>query len=241
MDLIEEDDWDALSAYCDGELPAPDAAILEARLEKEPALQEALAQIQGIGLALRPLRPEIGPMPAAQKPIQQRYGYFAIAASIALFVTFAGQFLFDFKSALSPSDQHQAFLQQEFNVSTDDIRKVNSRSNIPDLTSANLVLVASVAGNDEIQAFHYAGRNGCRLTLAITKSDPPNINVTLDLLTASWSSVSKHYTLLATRMDSNRFATISKFIRFHFDQKGRPVTTMAMQNATETAAPCAAA
>ena len=54
MDLIEEDDWDALSAYCDGELPAPDAAILEARLEKEPALQEALAQIQGIGLALRP-------------------------------------------------------------------------------------------------------------------------------------------------------------------------------------------
>jgi len=42
-------------------------------------------------------------------------------------------------------------------------------------------------------------------------------------------------------MDSNRFATISKFIRFHFDQKGRPVTTMAMQNATETAAPCAAA
>ena len=239
MESVLQDDWDALNAYSDGELEKEDMAVLEARLKDEPALQEALVNIQSIGHALKSIRPKLAPEPVQARTSGYSFVYVAIAASVALILVFFGQSIFGPKSELTPADQHQAFLQQTFNVSHEDIQKVSSRTDIPDLTTANLALVADVTNNNEIQALHYAGRNGCRLTLTITKTEPPNISVTPELLLASWGGISAHYTLLATGMDTNRFAAISKYIRIHFDQQDEGSTILAMRNATQTAAPCA--
>jgi len=143
------------------------------------------------------------------------------------------------KSGLSPSDLHQAFLQQPFNVSQEDIQRINSRRDVPDLATANLALVADVTKSNATRALHFAGRNGCRLTLTIAKGDLPDVKATPELLLASWSVASVHYTLLSTGMDSNRFAAITDFVRVYSEQQGRPATIMAMRDATETAVPCA--
>jgi len=238
MESLSQDDWDALNAYSDGELPAADTAALEVRLLNEPTLQQALVQIQGIGHALKSIRPKLATDPARAQTSGFPFGYLAIAASVALVLMFFGQSIFDLKSGLTPADQHQAFLQQTFSVSYENIREVSSRTDVPDLTSANLALVADVTYNNEIQALHYAGRNGCRLTLTITKAALPNVHVTPELLLASWSGTFDHYTLLATGMDANRFAAISKYIRTHFEQQDQVNTVLAMREATQTAVPC---
>ena len=238
MECILEDDWNALNAYSDGELPAADAVVLEARLQNEPELQEALIQIQGIGQALKTIRPKVACEPVPARKSVRAFGYFAIAASVALVLVFFGQSIYGVKPVLTPADQHQAFLQRAFNVSHEDIQRVVSRNDIPDLTTANLALVADVMNKDEIHALHYAGRNGCRVTLTITKDAPPNVSVTPELLLASWNSSSAHYTLLATGMDTNRFAAISKYIRIYFDRQDQENTLLAMREATQTAAPC---
>jgi hypothetical protein len=238
MELISQDDWDSLNAYSDGELPAAEAHLLETRLQTEPALQNALEQIQGVGSALKALRPEAGSAPAQSRKSMWSYRYIAIAASIALVLVFAGQSFWGHKTILSPSDLHQAFLQQSFNVSQADIQRVNITSDVPDLATANLALVADVTEGNATRALHYAGRNGCRLTLTIAKVDLPNVKATPELLLASWSVTSVHYTLLATGMDGNRFAAITEFVRVYSEQQNRPATIMAMRDATETAVPC---
>jgi len=239
MELVSQDDWDSLNAYNDGELSAAEARQLETLLQIEPALQDALEQIQGVGLALKSLRPEIGSEPVQAQKTMWSYRYIAIAASIALVLVFVGQSFLGQKSGLSPSDLHQAFLQQPFNVSQEDIQHINSRRDVPDLATANLALVADVTESNATRALHYAGRNGCRLTLTIAKGDLPDVKATPELLLASWSVASVHYTLLSTGMDSNRFAAITDFVRVYSEKQGRPATIMAMRDATETAVPCA--
>ena len=63
MHGLSDKDWEALSAYHDGELSAPARAALEARLAQEPALARALAEITGLSDGLRRLHPV--PQPAA--------------------------------------------------------------------------------------------------------------------------------------------------------------------------------
>ncbi|NRA89008.1 MAG: hypothetical protein HRU28_16850 [Rhizobiales bacterium] len=239
MKYISQEDWEALNAYSDGELPAADMIVLKARLKNEPALQETLVQIQDIGSALKIIRPKLdSEAMQAQKP-KQIFGYFAIAVSVAIVFVFVEQVIFGFRSVLTPLDQHQAFLQQEFSVSYLDIQQASARNGVPDLTVANLSLVANVADEDENQSLHYAGRNGCRLTLTITKNHSPNFSATPELLLASWSNASHHYVLLATGMDANKFVAISKYIRIHFNDPNRKNTILAMREATQTAVPCA--
>jgi len=238
MNMISQDDWDALNAYSDGELPDVDVQLLEKRLQTETPLQDALTQIQGVGIALRSLKPETGSEPLASRKSVRSYGYLAIAASIAFVVIFAGQSILGTKSGYSPSDLHQALLEQSFDVSQLDVQNVYTTGDVPDLTTANLTLVSDVIETDLIRALHYAGRNGCRLTLTITKGELPEVLASPELLLASWSLGSVHYTLLSTGMDANRFAAITDFVRVYSEQQERPATVLAMSTATKTAVPC---
>lgn len=58
---ISASDWEQLSAYVDGELPPHQAAGLEARLEQDPSLQQALLELRGTVETVRRL-------PAADPP-----------------------------------------------------------------------------------------------------------------------------------------------------------------------------
>jgi hypothetical protein len=236
--LIAQNDWDALNAYSDGELPDADVVKLEARLCADPTLQEALDQIRGIGLALKPLRPEVGLAPERSQNSRSSYRHLAIAASIVLVFAFGGYSFLKPAPGFSPTDLHQAYLQQPFDVAQDGLQQVISRTDLPNLAGANLTLVADVTERNAIRALHYAGRNGCRLTLTIAGGGAPDIKAASDLLLASWEVNSVHYTLLATGMDSNRFAAIADFVRDHYEQQAQQATIMAMRDATETAVPC---
>lgn len=238
MDIISQDDWDALNAYSDGELREIDIQLLEKRLQTETPLQGALAQIQGVGIALRSLNPDTESEPIVSRKPAISYGYIAIAASIVFVMIFAGQSILGRKPGHLPSDLHQAFLEQPFDVSQPDVQNVNTTGDVPDLTTANLTLVSDVVETDLTRALHYVGRNGCRLTLIISKGGLSEILVSPELLLASWNSDAVQYTLLSTGMDANRFAAIADFVRIYFDQQQRSVTTLAMSAATEAAAPC---
>lgn len=50
-------DWEALSAYLDGRLSPRERARLEARLAREPALRQRLAELRALRAALRDLPP----------------------------------------------------------------------------------------------------------------------------------------------------------------------------------------
>lgn len=50
-------DWEALSAYLDGQLSPRERARLEARLADDPALRQALAELRALRAALRHLPP----------------------------------------------------------------------------------------------------------------------------------------------------------------------------------------
>lgn len=238
MTLIAQHDWNALNAYSDGELPDADVIALEARLRTDPVLQEALDQIQGIGLALKPLRPDVIAGPERTKISKWSYKHLAIAASIALVFVFGGYSLLKPTTGFSPTDLHHAFLRQQFDVNQDKLQRVIARTDLPDLAGANLTLVADVTDRNKIQALHYAGRNGCRLTLTIAGDGAADVKPASNLLLASWEANSVRYTLLATGMDSNRFAAIADFVRDHYERQAQPANVIAMRDATETAVPC---
>ncbi len=238
MDIISQDDWDALNAYSDGELPDGDVQLLEKRLQTELPLQDALAQILSVGIALRHLKPETMSEPIEPRKPARSYGFLAVAALAAFVVIFAAQSILGSKSGYSPSDLHQAFLEQSFDVSQLDVQNVYTTGDVPDLTTANLTLVSDVNETGLIRALHYAGRNGCRLTLTISKGELPEVLASQELLLASWSLGSVHYTLLSTGMDANRFAAITDFVRVYSEQQERAATVLAMSTATEAAVPC---
>lgn len=238
MTQISQTEWDTLNAYSDGELPAADVLHFEARLRSEPELQEALGQIRGVGLALKPLKPGVVMPPVKFQNKKWFYGCLAIAASVALMLTGSALTLLKPNLGLSPTELHHAYLEPPFDVSQGGLRKVVSREDLPDLATANLTLVADTTESNAIRSLHYAGRNECRLTLTITNGDMPNLQTDSDLLLASWRINSIHYTLLANGMDGHRFAAIADFVRDHFKRQAKPATVIAMHDATKSAVPC---
>lgn len=113
-----------------------------------------------------------------------------------------------------------------------------SSRNVPDLISAGLTLVSDSAEREQARVLHYAGLNGCRLTLAITTGDLPQIKADLDLRMASWSIAADHFTLLSSGMDAARFAAISHHIRLFTEELNRPAAVLAMRETTKNAVPC---
>jgi hypothetical protein len=242
MTMATNTDWELLNAYSDGELSPDDANALEKRILTDPDLADALKQIENVSHALQTLRPDapLDAIPPKVATWRSRNSFIAMAASVALVIFFAGQLFLTSDRPLSPTDLHQAFLQQSFTDSAPSTVLANTSSDLPDLTGANLTLVAET-NDDASRALHYAGRNGCRLTLTINTGNAPVVKAEANLLLASWSISAVHYTLLSTGMDANRFAAISKFVRVFFEQKDRPDTVVAMRDATRNAVPCGAA
>jgi len=69
---LPPDDWDALSAYLDNQLPPAERAALEARLAAEPALRDAMDGLRAVQGALRELPLLTSPRNLTLTPAQAR-------------------------------------------------------------------------------------------------------------------------------------------------------------------------
>ena len=141
----------------------------------------------------------------------------------------------------SPTDWHRALLQQpHIGIAGKKALPglIKSSADIPDLVAGGLTLVADNYEGNQVRILHYAGLNGCRVTLAITKGQVPVINADVDLHMVSWSMSANHFTLLASNMDTLRFAAISRHVRQFTEQKYRASSVLAMHITTKKAHPC---
>ncbi|MGK7729569.1 hypothetical protein ACSQ8B_26555 [Marinovum sp. F03] len=120
MNELNENDWELVNAYHDGELSDVERQAMESRLRFEPALQEALRDVASVSASLGALRPETGPSPSEQVaeaanqnrwPTRWLVGG-AVAAAIALAVGLGPQFT----SEPSVFDVHTELAGQPFAI-----------------------------------------------------------------------------------------------------------------------------
>jgi anti-sigma factor RsiW len=253
MNNVNDQDWELLNAYLDGELSAPDAAAIARRIAGDPTLSAALADIRELSRTLRQLRPPAAqapapnpvPHPASMPTIAPRRAAWrplALAAAVAVATVFAGALYFlQPGQPDSPAAWHKAFLARAYSVPlSDPVQPVRlfGLQGVPDLASANLTLVDRRNGADGAMALHYTGRNGCRLTLTAGFDAAPVAMIRGGIMRSSWIAGGIDYMVLANGMDMARFDAISLYIRQLTGQSAQPATVLAMRLATERAVPC---
>lgn len=241
---ISNNDWQLLNAYNDGELGFSQTRAMKKRIGKELHLAQELRKIQDVSAGLNGLRP----FQAARIPARGG-GVFestwcrvtAIAASFTAVAAISMHLLLSPAAVSSPTDWHRALLQQpHIGIAGKKALPglIKSSADIPDLVAGGLTLVADNYEGNQVRILHYAGLNGCRVTLAITKGQVPVINADFDLHMVSWSMSANHFTLLASNMDTLRFAAISRHVRQFTEQKYRASSVLAMHITTKKAHPC---
>lgn len=256
---INQDDWEMLNAYLDGELSDNASEAFKNRLSQDLVLSDKLVEISTLKQSLSGLHLKHTPTTA----ISKNMGWIkhAVAASLIFLVGTVAFFLNDFQQtrALSPAVIHTAYSEKAYILSNAP-QPVKVSGNkigdfyIPDLTASELQLADTQfekAGNIEIVSAHFRGMRGCRLTF-IGESGPvadalvQEIRFILGqpdkLLKATWQSGGSQFTLLASAMDRNRFQAIARYVqndlkREHNEQ--REELRMAMRSSYELARPCA--
>jgi hypothetical protein len=243
MSTINDQDWELLNAYHDGELDAVDSHEIARRIAGDPHLAAALADIREMSAALKQLRPV-----AATAPVAKTRRLFsrpmAVAASLAAAIVVAGA-LFTLQPGEpdTPAAWHADFLAQDYTAPVSDIvqtARLFGPQGAPDLSLANLSLVDQRSPKAGSMALHYAGQNGCRLTLTAGFDVGAATVVQADTLSRFWAAGAVNYMVLATGMDPARFDAIALYIRQLTEQSAQPATVLAMQKATERAVPCSA-
>ena len=243
----DDETWQLLNAYHDGELDPARRAEVEARLWTSPALTSALDDIREISQSLRQLHPA-GEAVQPHVP-KRRFPIAAIAAIAAMLVMVAGLFLTGYSgggdgAAQTPLEWHALLARQAYPVApqTDKLTPVAQIIGRDlDLSSANLKLVDAVSQANGDIFLHYAGVNGCRLTLGSFAAAPDLPAQVGGLLVDSWTADGLHYALIAQGMDNQRFAAVSALL-VHATQNHQPeirTARLAVQEATKQALPCA--
>ncbi len=244
MSKVNDQDWELLNAYHDGMLAADAQEALEARLAGEPALQHGLAQIKRLSAGLRRLHPAAGQPVVIARPRKRRYfGALALAASVAAAVIITGAFYNrQVAHPQSPAAWHAAFVAQGYQVSDSGRAQpagLFGTKGVPDLSAANLTLVDLRSDETGAMALHYAGLNGCRLTLTAGYDAAQLAEAAPEaLMRSAWITDAIEYVVLANGMDVSRFEAVSYFIRQQTERASRPETLLAMQLATDQATPC---
>lgn len=230
-------DWDLMNAYCDGEETGLQRSEIEARLPREPALQKMLEDIRMVSNALAALKPE-QPTVTTPAPANMNWRPLACCATIAIVFILAGTFLFRSTRQNTPMEWHQSFVMKHYDITELTTQtRINDQAGVPDLELANLYLVESQQLRDERVVAHYTGRNNCRLTIL---SGPLRSQgaTPKDAWVSQWSNASRMYTVIATGMDQRRFDAVSDFVLQATRSSSQPATVLAMEMATDAAAPC---
>lgn len=242
MNRLSEEDLIKLNAFHDGEMVEGREAFAQ-RLEAEPELSAALADIHEVSTSLKALHP--GGMkrrPAAQNDNRRRRWWIAsaLAGSLALAYFFG-------MSSHRPEPQgmktafavHQDFAEQAF-VSQDSVYNTVAGQRIaefPDLSAANLTLVA-IREMPQGSAAHFAGREGCRLTVFSSQAPLSHTRVQAGVQSADWSVNERYFTIMATNMDVGKFAAISTYLEQTTRRMAAPETVVALREATARATSC---
>ena len=212
MTILTERDWQALNAYHDDEISASERRLFEHRLRAEPALAAELRNLQAQSDRLKALRPATTP---AAVPTNGRRramiwtGLAALAASAALAV-FLG---LGNVTAPSAASIHAEFIaaSQPASGTTPIVAPGQADSDFPELGVAGLVHVASSSKNG-IRAAHYAGPNGCRITVLMSE-DPLMAPKGAAIRVAEWDANGRRFMVLSEGMDQHRFALIARYLQ----------------------------
>lgn len=236
---ISERDWEAVNAYRDGELPDLARRAFERRIYREPDLAAALAEVTRLHGALAALRP--APASPGAAPARPRAALTWLAAGAVIVVIGLGGYLATRAgTGLSPQDLHAAFAGAPVEALPEArIRQVRAfgAAGLPDLSAARLVPVAVRSLSDTRVAAHYAGENGCRLTL-VADGNGAELTLPEGANFARWQTERAAYALVATGMDAARFAAVARYVRDALDQTASPGTRLALKDATDAAPPC---
>ena len=246
MKALSEQDWQLVNGYHDGELPEPQRTVFEQRLQREPALAEALACLRDMSSGLGRLHPA-PPQPAVPAPdaagssarppwLWLAAGTLAASLAVAVAVTVA---LFTLRPDNSAMALHAAFAEQDYTVDESMLRRnvAARRAGLPDLGAARLALVARRRIEGGIAA-HYAGVNDCRLTFIISDTPVP-LPSAEGVRSASWLNDTRAYAVIADGMDLDRFRAIIAYLMQLTQQGTAPDTRLALMDATRKATSCA--
>lgn len=236
MSGLSDTDWEALSAYHDGEMASEEVRSFERRLRDEPELAATLASIRSQSHNLRMLGPQRAEEPPAPRHTPRR-GWVAagmLAASLAV-AAYTGVMS---RQSVPLIELHDAFSAQSFPIAQGDLQPVMQKEYgaLPDLIPAGLTLVAT-RNIPEGTAAHYAGKNGCRLTLYLG-SEPFALPSDPEIEATAWEASGKSYAVLADRMDRQRFGALVKYLRELTLEDGT-ADMLALRNATRSAENCA--
>lgn len=244
MNELNQQDWEQVNAYHDGELGEVERRDLEIRLRSEPRLRAMLERVVSVSASLQVLRPATQPTGTVQniantnlnwRPARLLAGG-AIAAAVALAVILAPRF------SAEPSifDFHAEFASQPFSVEAGQVRLVLGGSNVavPDLLSANLTAVA-LRQVDTGSVAHYAGRNGCRLSYFRGAFGLDDLNPADGNQVATWSTTDDtRHMIVATGMDQDKFDAIAEYLKFATRQQASEQMMASLANTTANAERC---
>lgn len=235
MTEVSDQDWMQVNAYHDGEMLSRDRSAFEKRLQSEPELAAALDSVRDVGRSLGPLRPQLDAAEKGHDLVLSRWKWAAGGALAASILVAAFGVLPD--KGTGASQIHAAFLDQTFVVESGDLHLAASGSTFPNLGAANLTFVAA-RETDVGTAAHYAGRNGCRLTF-LTMSEPIRMSSKQGMQIQQWSFGQRHFAILASGMDTGKFAAIGDLLMEETRKAAQPDTVLALRDATEAANRCA--
>ncbi|MEM7060189.1 MAG: hypothetical protein AAF557_21620 [Pseudomonadota bacterium] len=232
---MSDKDWELANAYHDGELDLQDAKEFEARLRNEPELAAHLDRVKSVSRSLSALRPATVEPLVPSKAENNRPKWF-VAAAVAASLLVAAVLSWPEKTEGVPAI-HQAFLDQSFSVNPGAVHPVATRSTLPDLGAANLTYVAS-RETDIGTAAHYAGQNGCRLTI-LTMAEPAQIPAQSDLQVLQWEIDDHHFAIVASGMDAGKFSAIAAYLQQETRRAIEEEAVLALREATQNATNCA--
>jgi hypothetical protein len=238
MRPLTDQDWEQVNAWADGELPEPQARAFGKRLEAEPALAEALASVRQVSRALSATRSEQTiPTPNANR--NRRPWIWAAGAALTASVAAAAVVAFLMFSTLPNAiDVHRDYAAQSYQLpDKSDLRRISAASvdGFPSLGDANLVLVAVDTQTDRASA-HFAGVNGCRLTVLRGNYTPPEVSA--DVQMHQWLAENSRYQVIATGMDAGKFAATATYLEQVTQNRLQDSTVLALREAVQSSTTC---
>lgn len=264
---IDDREWERLSAYVDGELPADEAAEIAARLVTDRELAAQVAALTRLKAELKHAFevPAIEVTPPPQRPTTRRHRLTWVAAAAA---AAALAFVVWLKAGTAPEAQavwlEPAITQHadwratvgrgdRIDVSASGLliglQDLGRHAQVLDFSDAGLQVakIEFVRQNGLAAALHvgYVGNRGCRLSLWIGRAtgafEPVNGRFDGTEVVA-WQVGELAYALLASGMDEERFLLIARSAR-DATMRHRPLdpdVRVALQASRDSSAPCSA-